>query len=428
MTIHYVDSNASGANDGSSWTDAYADISTACADTAVFLNGDTLWLASDHYKDYGASKTLTFPGSHTIISVNSSTDAYVFGAKEEVSTSGEDLTLTTTDIGILEFIGITFTPEDRLALTKVFNKYIFEDCYLDISSITHTSQIETEITNTQINMHNTFGYGQIFLGPNVLFMDNVTFTAVASQVRSLFEVTSNGNATVNIKNSDLSIGDATEALFMSESTSRTFQATLRKCKLYPGRDLYYSVSYNSYVDAISCDTDDGYYRFNYECNNGEATEDTETYLDGTYDGSTGFSLMMNSNANSSITNPLRYKLIEIPAEDLTSSVDVTVQFLQTSEAATPANLKNTDYWLEAVSSDSTDNALGIVTSSGTDVLATGSDHSSGTGTWTKSATYINSQKDTITVPASFSNDIIEIWVCLAKINTDVWNDPAVVIT
>ena len=80
MATIYVDSNAVGTNDGSSWANAYALLSSA--DTAA-VGGDTVLIASNHTES--TISTYTFASTSaaspiTIISSNSGTSAYQAGA------------------------------------------------------------------------------------------------------------------------------------------------------------------------------------------------------------------------------------------------------------------------------------------------------------------------------------------------------------
>src|SRR5687768_5568902 len=71
MAHVYVDSNASGAADGSSWTDAYTTLSAAATAEAA---GDNFWVAQDHAETQASAMTIAFPGTaaspNTCICVN----------------------------------------------------------------------------------------------------------------------------------------------------------------------------------------------------------------------------------------------------------------------------------------------------------------------------------------------------------------------
>lgn len=105
MTTYYVDSNAGGANNGTSWTDAYLSFwsipSTTLADT------DIVYVASNHVEaDTTASKTLTGPtvGYAQVISATSGTTTPAAGA--QVKTTGGAYTMSL--LNALYVYGVTF--------------------------------------------------------------------------------------------------------------------------------------------------------------------------------------------------------------------------------------------------------------------------------------------------------------------------------
>ena len=79
MAIRYVDSNATGDDSGSSWTNAYADLLTASLDTTNVIDGTVLYVASNHSKTYTAAAIMYFR-NNDIYSVNSSTGIFSAGA------------------------------------------------------------------------------------------------------------------------------------------------------------------------------------------------------------------------------------------------------------------------------------------------------------------------------------------------------------
>lgn len=77
MTIHYVDSNAIGLNDGTSWANAFTSWQSALTAWNI---GDLIYMASDHSEVYGTT-TLTCPNAtiynpNITISVNKTTGQY----------------------------------------------------------------------------------------------------------------------------------------------------------------------------------------------------------------------------------------------------------------------------------------------------------------------------------------------------------------
>jgi len=63
--IIYVNQNASGVNDGTSWTDAYLDLQDALADATDYAGPDEIWVAMGTYVPDGSDKGISFsiPGS-----------------------------------------------------------------------------------------------------------------------------------------------------------------------------------------------------------------------------------------------------------------------------------------------------------------------------------------------------------------------------
>ncbi len=87
MAEFFIDSNATGSNDGSSFADAFVNITSA---VPVTRRGDTCWVASDHDQDVNSSTGHIELGSYlgrgnfgepiTVVSANSTTGAYEAGA------------------------------------------------------------------------------------------------------------------------------------------------------------------------------------------------------------------------------------------------------------------------------------------------------------------------------------------------------------
>lgn len=170
---------------------------------------------------------------------------------------------------------------------------------------------------------------------------------------------------------------------------------------------------NIFIDLVSCDTGDGYYKTaHYDSGAGECNEDTARYLDATYDGTTGVSLQMVSNAKTNNANPLSYKLWQSGDEDLTGANAYEIEF-------TCANtLETSDFGIRLVQNDATDNALGITKTSQPSITMGGSGaaHTASTATWGGSGDLGNKYRVSLTsdVVAGLSSGQVEIWVDLFK--------------
>jgi len=108
----YVNSAATGSNNGTSKTDAYTSIASATGAAA----GDVVWISHTHSEALSASTNLAFNNATyaapiRIVSVNFGTDAYQAGAT--LSTSSGLLRLSTGN-GRLDFYGLSFAPASNM--------------------------------------------------------------------------------------------------------------------------------------------------------------------------------------------------------------------------------------------------------------------------------------------------------------------------
>jgi hypothetical protein len=130
MAIIYVDSNASaGAQDGTSWADAY--LTLAAALTPATPGTDVIWVASDHYES-GVSYTPTNAGNGVtitpIISVNSSNDEYTKASAAQFDYTGS---LSFNDSFSLH--GLNFAAATFYCGNTSLDNCLVEDCYITVS-------------------------------------------------------------------------------------------------------------------------------------------------------------------------------------------------------------------------------------------------------------------------------------------------------
>ena len=94
MTIIYVDDTASGANDGTSKTDAYT--SLASADGAGSSAGDEVWIAHTHNESVSVDTTYGFSGGTVADPIKVQSRNFTGDAL----TKGATLTSTNNDVNI----------------------------------------------------------------------------------------------------------------------------------------------------------------------------------------------------------------------------------------------------------------------------------------------------------------------------------------
>lgn len=126
MATIYVDSNAAGANDGTSWTDAYTAIDNAGVTGAAA--GSEIRVAHNHSQVAAATITLSFSNATmaspiSIISTNSGTDVYQAGA--DIGATGSfDVTITGTGVYIY---GLTVSDSDQLSITPSADGFLYAE-------------------------------------------------------------------------------------------------------------------------------------------------------------------------------------------------------------------------------------------------------------------------------------------------------------
>jgi len=133
-TIYYVNKNATGANNGANWTNAFTTIELAFSNAIV---GDQVWVASGVYKPAGTTRNATF-------TIPNGVEVYGGFAGTETSLSQRDLTVNTTTLN--GDIGVTGTQTDNCYSVVTFN-----------SSSNLTKFDGFKIINAYNNLSSTYG-------------------------------------------------------------------------------------------------------------------------------------------------------------------------------------------------------------------------------------------------------------------------------
>jgi hypothetical protein len=127
MATYYVDSNATGLNDGSSWTNAWT--SLASSNGSATTAGDVVYVASDHSETTTTNLSWS-GGSETnpiqIINVDKTTNQYTTSSQATYYKTGG---FYIGGIGIRVF-GIRF--ESNTSVITTATDFIYTDCYFDI--------------------------------------------------------------------------------------------------------------------------------------------------------------------------------------------------------------------------------------------------------------------------------------------------------
>ena len=130
MTTYYVDSNATGLNDGSSWTDAW----TSLASSTGATSGDTVYVSSTHSETtttYNLSWTASMNNPVKIINVDSSTNQYTTSSKAlyDTRTLAQFNAISIGGIGV-RIYGIKFDSGASISIPA--RDFYIKDCYFEI--------------------------------------------------------------------------------------------------------------------------------------------------------------------------------------------------------------------------------------------------------------------------------------------------------
>lgn len=434
---------------GTSWATAHTSIDAACdACTA----GDVVYVDSTHdYSGYSANVVWSFPISATptrIISVDSNTQnasdviAYAPGAIDGPTGAGtHDITLS----GNFEMYGVTIRGRDAMTFSNsVTQKTFLYDCTLDPSALgdvttssgkggyTHFKNCTFDANSSAWSMNTTATSYHVY--------ENCALAGTAIN-DFIFSIGGETNI-VYIDGFDFSNGATNFQIFESgggnQTDARIYGVTLPSGgSVYTNAISYWGTRVEAHNIAITGATGDVP---TIECHyfGGDVTSDATTYLNGTHDGSDGYSIQMDCNTNTiagSMTCCLRYKLWE--GYITSANPTLTVQAISST-----SGLTDDEFWIEVqhpdIASndavlqkmdfpDSTDGGDTTMHEEVFSAIGTPTAVTSGTGTWTSAPSTPTQYGPTKAITGAAG--VYTVYVCLATgAATTVFVDPAVAVT
>lgn len=384
MTEIWVDNQASGLNNGSSYVNAYTSISSSLSAVA----GDMIFVLHTHTENFLVDTILdyvnaTIANKIHLVSVDSA-GAYIQSTINNFTTnsSGEDLELE----GYCTSDGINYAPQGNLKIDR--EGWTISDSKISCGTLGLNRVIA--LTST-LSTSNGDWFKNITISPNhigsILDMASVyprfmlaggSIDAPMSNFIELPAAARGGVVTIN--NFDLS--NVTTNIF-SGNLKDEIAITISRCKIASGVLLLSGTVENEFCSFIarSVDIGDGFHFFQEMYYRGDIIEETSIYrsLGSTYDGVNGFSAELLSNTRVDFFNPLKFELTNTYVVVTNYIADITFKVHLARNNGTL--LKDTDFWIEIEHADGADNALGVLADTKPLPLAVGVNLTDETSGW-----------------------------------------------
>jgi hypothetical protein len=399
MATYYVDSNATGLNDGSSWTDAWASITSS---TGV-SGGDTILVASNHSEVVNAYLSYGFSGLVKIISTSTSTNLYQRGAT---------LTQANFDgIAQKEIFGFDIITNNVFYFDWVNHGVsYFEDCDFTINHIVRFTS--KRLTFKSCNWDQSAGnVKHEFWEDVVLTFDNCVISTNASQGRWVYA----RSHLANVKLRSCEIG--TISIFVENSGGANVKLSIENCNnsivdTYLGNFSQGGVKIsNSQAGTISSPVIQSSFK---DGNVESSTSLAEYRSNGANNGTQGYSFKLESGSSTSVTG-----LDSFPISSYVQSTSQTI----TVYIAGGSSLNNDDFWIEVESPSElvSPTAQGKFRTTKPDPLVTPTALTSDTSTWT--GTGVGTvQKIEVPISPTVAGTVT-VRCYLAKPSTTVYVDP-----
>jgi len=433
MATYYVDSNATGLNDGSSWTDAWtslgSSLSVAAGDTVLVSSSHSETVSSNTYYDY-TNATSALPVK--VISANSTTGLY----EKATSIQIDHGTVNFYDIVFeknAEFHGLYIRAND-LHFNGEGSMVLMNDCTFTFcqSPLLNVGDNATGVgickfTNCLFDFSGGVGHYESYVS-RATIADFINCSFVKYSASYLFDQGSPAPLAdyytpVTFKCCDLSVYDTIYSGVSLQTNGR--KVVLERCKTKAGFSVFASIGSQSYDGLVYESSDSislssrvlGLVR--KESYAGVVSSSTSVYRSsGSSDGDNDFSWSAESTASCGSINLL--DSIEICKSVESGSQTITVYL------AGSASLNNDDFWIEveSPSEEVSPTAQSKFRTTKPDPLATPtaltSDTSStwnGTGVGTK-------QKIEVAISPTIAGTVT-VRCYLAKPSTTVYVDPKI---
>jgi hypothetical protein len=375
MATIYVDSNATGSNDGSSWSNAFTAFTSAIS--ALSAHGDIILISHLHSESLTTNTTLSFGYDCKVLSVDTSTGALTYGAS-----------LVNTAIWYFAnrsvyFYGLFIDGQTRLGnpTSPYTTNHIFDNCTFDTGiRIGHANaplrSSYTELRNCKFA--NVPGNStQIGSLAGRVRMINCSFDTVSysfSSYTTLFAYLNLGPADVEFDGCDFSAAPSGTILFGSYSNSGTDTAKYiwRNCKLPASANLMpFSSSFDErnrgrYLQMYNCSSGDTHYHYYFVNSLGEVSATTEYYADDGAQADVPVSYKVTTTESVSDIAPFVTDWFAKPHNEY-SSITASIEGLRISNTTV---FQSDEVWAEFTYQGTSGSTLGVYLTDKTDFFVT----------------------------------------------------------
>lgn len=291
MTAYYVDSSASGSNNGTSWTNAYTAFGSAV--TAATADGDIIYVHQGHTEALAANTTYTFANNVRVICSNDKTNAPpqtlgLMGTTGYIGHTSSSYSITLSGAYKVYLYGVTFrtagdTSSGSIYLNQSDGGYFeVENCYLWVGTTSTSAGFSVGLSASSANSYSilkncTLRFGATAQG---IIQNNVNFIGCSisgsgSTPSTLFKASERGGICIcegcdwslpgtaliashihvktNFVFSNCKINNSLSSVLATQSPANpsSAEAFLYNCS---GTTQYYHIAHHNAFGSTICDT------------------------------------------------------------------------------------------------------------------------------------------------------------------------------
>jgi len=393
MATYRYNAQAIGANNGTSWTDAYQTF--AAAVSAASTNGDVILVHKTSQETLAANTTYTFLANISVICVDKdSSDALAeMGAGGWIGHTSSAYSITLAGARTMRIHGMTLREHGSQQIninTTDGGHFELDGCRLWYSSTTVSADLAignstnqfTRLQDTVIKVDRSSNNGcKLQLGGQVEFY-NVTADCAGAPTGSFFNEVAASASQVSLLAVDCDFSALGTNPLVGNSARSPGDFRFVRCKmpanwvLLATQTLANKSSYRA--AAIDCDSGDTHGTFRYSDAFGTIVTDSATYYTA---GPIGLSWKITTTANCSPATPFYSPPIALHHTGV-SAITPYVEILRNDGTASALN--DNDVWLVASAKTASGSVKGTLYGDGMTLLGTpaGQASGAGAGAWT----------------------------------------------